>query len=279
MYKTIIVHVDGSAREDSRVRAAARLANTFEAHLIGSAATGLSWAGYVMLANPVYPALIDETFDAVRDTVRAQLAAFEQRARALGVASLETRLVEEDAAFSLLLQARCADLIVLGQHTVVDPKLPAQPHGLPEQVILDGARPVLVVPDAWADRALDGTAVVGWNGSAAAARAIASALPLLQRARTVRLVLVNPPELHQLGEVNPGEDMALFLARHGVAADVVVEHADDGAGEALLVRAAAEDASLIVAGAYGHSRYREWVLGGATRDLLRRATVPVLFSH
>lgn len=73
--------------------------------------------------------------------------------------------------------------------------------------------------------------------------------------------------------------MPAYLARHGVAVDVVVEHAPDGAGEALLARAESEEASLLVAGAFGHSRYREWVLGGVTRDLLQRARVPVLFSH
>ena len=279
MYKTIVMHVDGSDRQDAALRAVSLLAKEFDAHLVGSAVTGMSWAAYALLVGPVYPALIDEAYEALREIGRSRLHAFEERARSLGVISIETRLVEDEASFALLLQARFSDLIVLGQHNPADPPSPANTPGLPEHVILGGARPVLVVPPTWAGQSLTGTAVVGWDGSMPAVRAIAGALPLLRRARAVRLIVVNPSQLHQLGEPDPGADMAAYLARHGVAVDVVVEHAPDGAGEALLARAEGEEASLLVAGAFGHSRYREWVLGGVTRDLLRRARVPVLFSH
>lgn len=279
MYKTIIVHVDGSKEQENRLRAAALLANEFDAHLVGSTVTGLSWASYAMLAGPVYPALIDEAFQAMRETAGAHLKAFEEQARSLGVQSLESRLFEDEASRALMLQARYADLIVLGQDRVGAPASPARPRGLPEHVMLDGARPVLVVPDAWQGQSLAGTAVVGWDGSAPAIRAIGAALPLLQRAQAVRLVLVNPPQQYEVDRADPGADMATYLARHGVPVDVVVERAPDGAGEALLARAEGEGAGLIVAGAFGHARYREWALGGVTRDLLQRARIPVLFSH
>jgi nucleotide-binding universal stress UspA family protein len=279
MYKTIVVHVDGSTHEGGRLHAAAQLANGFEAHLVGSAVTGMSWAGYALLGAPVYPALIDESFRALRATAGTRLRAFEDCARAEGVSSFESRLAEEDAGFALLLQARFADLIVLGQDAGAVQAPPGNGHGLCEQVILDGGRPVLVVPDAWKGQLLTGTAVVGWDGSMPAVRAITGALPLLRRAQSVKLVLVNPAQQHRLGDVEPGADMALYLARHGVTVEVVVEHAADGAGEALLARADADGVNLLVAGAFGHSRYREWVLGGVTRDLLQRARVPVLFAH
>lgn len=279
MYKTIVVHVDGSTGQQKRLRAAAQLADAFAAHLVGSAVTGLSWASYAMLGAPVYPALIDDTFQAMRDTAGAQLEAFEEQARRLGVQSFESRLFEDEAARALILQARFADLIVLGQDQAADPAQPARPRGLPGQVVLEGARPVLVVPDAWQGQPLSGTAVVGWNGSVPAVRAIAGALPLLQRAQAVKLVVVNPPQPYEADAAEPGADMAAYLARHGVPVELVIERAPDGAGEALLARAEGEGASLLVAGAYGHARYREWVLGGVTRDLLARARVPVLFAH
>lgn len=279
MYKTIVMHVDGNFQQDATLRAASLLAKEFDAHLVGSAATGMSWAGYALLVGPVYPALVDEAYEALREAGRGLLHVFEERARSLGVTSIETRLVEDEASFALLLQARFSDLIVLGQHNPAVPASPTNTPGLAEHVILGGARPVLVVPGAWGGETLTGTVVVGWDGSMPAVRAIAGALPLLQRARLVRLVVVNPSQQHQLGEADPGADMAAYLARHGVAVDVVVEHAPDGAGEALLARAEGGEASLLVAGAFGHSRYREWVLGGVTRDLLQRARVPVLFSH
>jgi nucleotide-binding universal stress UspA family protein len=279
MYKTIVVHVDASMNQDSRLRAAAQLANGFEAHLVGSTVTGMSWAGYAMLGAPVYPALIDEAFGALRTAAGARLAAFEDCARALGVTSFESRLAEEEAGFALVLQARFADLIVLGQEDAASQASPGDGHGLREQVILDGGRPVLVVPDAWKGQLLAGTAVVGWDGSMPAVRAITGALPMLRRMRSVELVLVNPAGQHRVGDTEPGADMALYLARHGVPIDVVVEYAADGAGEALLARADAEGVTMLVAGAFGHSRYREWMLGGVTRDLLQRARVPVLFAH
>lgn len=279
MYKTIVVHVDGSAHQESRLRASAVLAETFDAHVIGSAVTGLSWANYAMFAGPVYPALIDETFQAIRGAANACLDTFEARARGLGLTSIERRLIEDEAGRALLLQARFADLVVLGQDNVADPAQPGRTRGLPERVVLEGARPVLVVPDAYRGEPLDGTVVVGWDGSVPAVRAIAGALPLLRRARAVRLVVVNPQHQPELDGVDPGVDMATYLARHGVTVDVVIERTADRAGEALLARADAESAGLIVAGAFGHARYREWVLGGVTRDLLARARIPVLFAH
>ena len=279
MYKTIVVHVDGSTHQQSRMSAAALLANQFDAHLVGSAVTGLSWASYTMFSGIVAPALIDETFDAIRSGADTRLTQFEEQARSLGVTSVERRLIEDDAGRALLLQARFADLIVLGQDNVADPARPGHTRGLPERVVLEGARPVLVVPDVYDGQPLDGKVVVGWDGSVPAVRAITAALPLLQNAQTVSLVLVNPQHEPGLERVEPGADMAAYLARHGVKVDVVVEHAAEGAGEVLRTRAEAEGAGLIVAGAFGHARYREWVLGGATRDLLERARVPVLFAH
>jgi nucleotide-binding universal stress UspA family protein len=102
---------------------------------------------------------------------------------------------------------------------------------------------------------------------------------LLERADGVRLVLVNPERLSDVHGEQPGADMALYLARHGVKVDVVLEGTHRTAGEALMAFARTAGAGLIVAGAYGHSRYREWVLGGVTRELLERSPVPLLLAH
>jgi nucleotide-binding universal stress UspA family protein len=112
-----------------------------------------------------------------------------------------------------------------------------------------------------------------------AIRALEAALPLLQRAPSVKLALVNPDMLSELHGEEPGADMALFLARHGVPVDIVVERTSATPGEALMALARDSGAGLIVSGAYGHSRYREWVLGGATRELLAHSPVPLLIAH
>jgi nucleotide-binding universal stress UspA family protein len=218
-------------------------------------------------------------FQGLRDAASVRLEAFMEDARRLGVASLEQRLIEDEPGFALLMQSRYADLIVLSRDRDPDPALPVRVRGLPEHVTLHGARPVLVVPDGYHDQPIPGTAVVGWDGSMQAIRAIEGALPLLQCAESVKLALVNPDQLSELHGEEPGADMALYLARQGVQVDVIVERTRGTNGAALIDMARSTGAGLLVAGAYGHSRYREWILGGVTRELLERAPVPLLLAH
>jgi len=138
---------------------------------------------------------------------------------------------------------------------------------------------VLVVPPDYHDQALPGTVIAGWDGSLQAIAALTAALPLLERAASVKLALVNPHELTQLHGDEPGADMALYLARHGVRVDVVVERTRATTGDALMGMARNAGAGLMVTGAYGHSRYREWMLGGVTRELLERTHVPLFLAH
>jgi nucleotide-binding universal stress UspA family protein len=138
---------------------------------------------------------------------------------------------------------------------------------------------VLVVPESYSGQPIPGTAVVGWDGSMQAIRAIEGALPLLQQAESVKLALINPDQLSELHGEEPGADMALYLARQGVQVDVIVERTRSTAGDALMSLARNSGAGLLVTGAYGHSRYREWVLGGATRELLERSPIPLLLAH
>ena len=274
MFKTIVVHVDDSPLMEARLQAAATLANAHGAHLVGAATTGLSWPAYAMLTGSMAVVPIEE-FDAIRASSRARLERFAVRARQLGVQSLEERLVEDEGGGALLLQSRYADLVVTSQDTGE----PNTVRGLPQYLALHSARPVLAVPASHSGEQLGHSIVAGWDGSVPALRAITFALPLLVRARAVRLVLVNPEREADLHGDEPGADMALYLARHGVRVEVVTLHTDVPAGGALLEMVASTKADLLVAGAFGHSRYREIVLGGATRILLDRSPVPVLFAH
>lgn len=274
MYKTIIVHVDDSPLLDARLQAAAWLANAHAAHLVGAAATGISWPAYAMLIGSMAVAPSDE-YDTLREQGRQSLARFAARAGQLGVQSFEERLVEAEHRDALLLHSRYADLVVTGQ----DGPNAGAVRGLPQYLALHGPRPVLVVPPAYAGAPIGDSIVVGWDGSVPALRAIHAALPLLERAATVRLALVDPDRESGLHGDEPGADMALYLARHGVRVEVVVERSKAPAGQALLGIAQAAGAGLLVSGAYGHSRYREIVLGGVTRILLERAALPVLFAH
>lgn len=279
MYKTIVVHVDDSPRQPSRLRVAAALALAHAAHLVGTGMTGMSFFDYAMLTGSMGSPMPDGFFDTLRNEGHARLEAFVEQARRLGVTDVETRLVEDDPRFALLMQSRYADLTVLSQEAPSDPVLPPRMRGLPEYVALHGCRPVLVVPESCDEHALRGTAVVGWNGSMQAVRAIDAAMPLLREAASVKVAVINPEQLANVHGEEPGADIALYLARHGLAVDVIVERTGASSGEALLSIASSSDAGLLVIGAYGHSRYREWVLGGATRTLLLHSPVPLLLAH
>jgi nucleotide-binding universal stress UspA family protein len=283
MYKTIVVHIDGSPEQESRLRAAAFLANEHGAHLVGSAATGTTWLDYALLTSSMGAPIPDpeSDFQGLRNAAGARLDVFTREVTRLGVESFEPRLIENDARYALLLQSRYADLVVLSQDCPDQSEalLPARVRHLAEYLALSGARPVLVVPPGYHNAPIPGTAVVGWDGSMQAIRAIAAAIPLLKRADNVKLALINPGELSELHGEQPGADMALYLARHGVRVDVVLERTTLATGDALIALARDCGAGLMVTGAYGHSRYREWVLGGTTRELLERARVPLLIAH
>ena len=282
MYKTIVVHVDDSAGMEPRLRAAAGLANAHGAHLVGSAATGSSWSSYALLVGSMAVTPIEE-FDAMCLDARASLRHFAEAARRLGVESVEERLTEDEHRRAMLLQSRYADLVVTSQDTGARAGARAGAYervrGLPQYVAMHGARPVLVVPQAYAGKPMVDHIVVGWDGSLPAIRAIQSALPLLARAASVRLVLVNADDESGLHGEEPGADMALYLARHGVPVEVVLEKTKAAPGQALADIAQSGHAGLIVAGAFGHSRYRELVLGGVTRYLVERSPLPVLLAH
>jgi nucleotide-binding universal stress UspA family protein len=149
-------------------------------------------------------------------------------------------------------------------------------------VILGVGRPVLVIPHSGEFPVIGERVLVAWDASRLATRAVNDALPLLESAREVVVMAVNPRT--EEGERGHGEipsaDICLHLARHGVRAEAQHLYADDlGVGPLLLSRAIDEGIDLIVCGAYGHARWREIVLGGVTRHLLEHMTIPVLMSH
>lgn len=274
-YKTIVVHVDNSSHAPARMRHAARLAAGFGAHLIGSAFSGVSrYAGAEVGIELAMMAPLQMT--AIREQNEQALARFDAIAAAEGVASAERRLLDDDPAGGLALQARYADLVVLSQ---TDPDEPASAHligGMPEQVVLDGGRPVLIIPYAGEFASIGRRAMVAWDGSLEATRAVYHALPLLRGASQVTVAVFKPADW---AGREPGADLALYLARQGVKCEVRKEPAPISAGEDLLSLAADLQAELIVMGCYGHSRFREIMLGGVSETVLSSMTAPVLMSH
>ena len=275
-YKTLLVHYDAGRTAPVRLETAIELAGTFGAHVACLYALSV----YPM---PSHAAEAGELFVEARERAQAEMLAaarhgYEECLRRTGFDRAEWRTSKADALDAVTLQARYADLVVVGQ------KNPEWPSGVNKDfehsVPLAAGRPVLVVPYAFERRPVGQRVLVAWNASREAARAVSDALPLLKRARQVQVVAFRPEKSAAAHGEEPGADIALYLARHGVKVTVSRYDAPDvDIGNQLLSRAFDLSADLIVMGAWGHSRLRELVLGGATRTLLDSMTVPVLMAH
>jgi nucleotide-binding universal stress UspA family protein len=189
--------------------------------------------------------------------------------------TVEWRVAHGELVKVVAAQARCADLLVLGPSSPVEMVALDERH-LAVPVVLAAGRPVLFVP-AGAAPAVGRHAAVAWDGSREAARAVADALPLLGAAERVSVLMVRPRP--GAGAAAPGADVLHYLSRHGAKGEVVRIDEEGETGTLLLRRCTALGADLLVMGAYGHSRLRELVVGGATRTVLERARLPVLMSH
>lgn len=277
-YKTILVHVEPTLRADECVRVAAGLVKVDNAHLIGAATTG--WSTLTLGGtglDPGSPPVVAQ-LDVLRADADRVLAAFETQARMLGVQSFEARRIEDEPGAGLLAHGRYADLLVVGQTRGEGTRPSPLRKDFPEYLLLNGARPLLIVPAHGMFDSVGARVLVCWNGSLEATRALTSALDLLRRAQSVTVLIVNPAFDGMDEGEEPGADVGLYLARHGVHTEVMVKLGQEHERE--LLDAVGEcKADMVVMGAYGHSRLREYLLGGATRTMLRSMTVPVWMAH
>lgn len=277
-YKTILIHLNDPRRAERLVAAALSVAGDDKVHLVGlHLSPGL--AAVSPLAVPYAGDVVEVSFAEERDTA-AKVEELFHRATAGQPVVAEWRPVEMvagDLAEVVVRHGRCADLLIASQ---TDPDWDFSPAlDFPERLAVAAGRPVLVIPNAGTTPEIGRSVLVAWNGSREAARAVFDAMPLLQRARKVRVVGLSEPTRGK-GVREPDLGLAATLARHGVAAEAVQSVArGEDVGEVLLSRLAECDADLLVMGAWGHSRLHELVFGGVTRHIARHMTVPTLLSH
>ena len=270
-FKTLLVHVAPGDGEASHVQAAVALARRLDATLVAIGSETF---------RPNHDRRLTWLDGLEVEAARRRITDALEQARAQLLASAEGvptiwRTAFDDPDDLLVRHACGADLIVAGRGGGdVDDRTFAET----EDLVLESGLPVLVVPAA--QGAVDPDRVlVAWKNTREARRALGDALPLLKLAQTVHLVGVRDAGDSGLA-LTELEDVTARLARHGVeATSERVPVSAAGAGEILLELAQARDFDLIVAGAYGHSRLRQWMLGGATGHLLRHAGKPVLFSR
>ncbi|GGA93813.1 universal stress protein [Allosediminivita pacifica] len=277
-YKTIFTAVTDQAIVDSTVEHAAAVADWMQAHLdvlafgVDRTQTGYYYAGAnAMVLQETLNRATEESKTLAAKTRKALTRWGDRWAVEEGVAQLP------DIGRHVALRARFADLAVL-------PKPYGDDHGIELEPILESALfeaqvPALIVPDDVTPRAQPERVVVAWNESPEALRAIRAALPLLKGASRVNVVVIDPPA-HGPNRSDPGGMLSQFLSRHGVNVEIdVLSRTLPRVSDVLLRHVADLDAGMVVMGAYGHSRFREAILGGATRHMLELTPVPVFMAH
>lgn len=274
MIKDLIVNLEQSASRDRVVDVALAIARTFDAHVSGVCFAYDSLPSFTM---PDFPSdVLTKMLAANEAAARGAVERFEAACKREGV-SAEHHLLETPYGTSgrFPKMARRFDLSVIMQS---DPEN-GDNEVLIEQVLFDSGRPVLIVPYIQKDAVKLDRVVCGWDGSRAATRAINDARPFLRRAAAVELLIVRDHKVRDESELR-GIEMANHLARHGIKLDIKVITAPDvSVSGTILSHVADTAADLLVMGGYGHSRLREFVLGGVTREMLASMTVPVLMSH
>ena len=270
----LLIYVNESEGTDVRVEAAVALAMDHDAHLTGlGVRMSAETPTYALAAIP--PDVLVEVERRETASMAAAQKTFESIVKQAGWSD-RSSWVEESGGIveTVSRNARFADLTIIGQQPSresMDAYL-----DLPDDFVLHSGRPVLVIPEIGASRPIGKRIVVAWNGGREASRAVADAMPILEGAEAVEVFSIEPKDMGDL----PGADLAQHLARHGVATTVrrsVANNSD--ASDVLWNFVADENVDLIVMCAYGHSRMREVILGGMTRDILTHMTVPVFMSH
>jgi nucleotide-binding universal stress UspA family protein len=276
MIKDLVVNLGGSAAPDITADYAISMAKAYGAHVVGVA----------FIYEPVIPGsllggvptdLIEVQREENAKAAKTAVASFEAAARTTAV-SAETRLLDASIAGASDLFGRIArrfDIAVVGQAQ--------REQGVSEELLIEGAlfgsgRPVIVVPEIQKQGMTLDRVMVCWDGSRPAARAIGDAIPFLARAKAIEVVVVTG-ERDKSGEIT-GTNMKRHLARHGINVEIKrIAAGEVDAQTAILAHAADTGTDFIVMGGYGHSRLREFILGGVTRSILKSMPVPVLMSH
>ncbi|HUI95158.1 MAG TPA: universal stress protein [Xanthobacteraceae bacterium] len=278
MIKDVVVNLGIGKPHDVAAGYAVAIAEAFNAHLC---AVAFAYEPVVppSIMGGVPLEVIEAQWAASERAADAAIAAFEAAAKRAGIASERRKLAASLGGAGELFGrlARRFDLSVVGQ---TEPKQGAAQDLVIEGALFGSGRPVIVVPyihhgGLGLDRVL-----VCWDGGRAAARAVADAMPLLARAGAIDVVMVESGRRRGASDEIPGVDVGEHLARHGLKIEVKrVVSTDVDVPNTILSHAADSGTDFIVMGGYGHSRLREFILGGATQGVLASMTVPVLMSH
>jgi nucleotide-binding universal stress UspA family protein len=277
-FKDILVHIDSTHASAVRLRLGLALARRFGARL-----SGLHVVPDPDVPPYFKPSAVEHVVKIYREraleaAALAEINFREATKKAIDIVTV-WHSVEGDMARLLAERARFADLLLLGQADTENPPT-ISAFSLREKVVVNAGTPVLVVPTSAVSDDIGRHVLVTWDSSREAARAVHDAMPLLQTAKRVSLLVVDPDRQGHFHLTANAAEAAAHLARHGVPTEPTeIPSAGQSVADVLLAHVTNLGADLLVMGAYGHPRLLEFVLGGTTQDLLDRAAVPVLMSH
>lgn len=279
-YKSLLTVATSPEGVLTTVTAAAQVAQVMDAHLDGLAVgvdrTQVGYS-YVGSGAVVIAAAMDRAEADAREAEAALKAAIGAQPQSLR-ASVDSVVTQIGALTDVVAaRARYADLVVLPQP--YGKTRGVEDEAVTEAALFEGMAPVLVVPPSGMKTAEPKRILLAWNQSREALVAARRAMPFLRRAETVQIVVIDPP-MHGAERSDPGGLLCQLLVRHGIRAEVsVLARTLPRVSEVLARHARDFDAGLLVMGAYGHSRFREAILGGATRNMLEAAEIPVFLAH
>ena len=277
-FKTLMAVVTAESHLNDTIQQAAGLAGKLDAHLdvtvlgVDRTQTGYYYAGMNV-------AVMQETINHAREDAIALAKLAEEQLKSQGILYRVSNAVCQlaDVARFVASHARFSDLAVLPRPYGDDRGIELEP--VVEGALFEGQSPVIVLPAANSGLKLPERIAIGWNESAEALRAIRSALPLLKAAQNVHIVVIDPPQ-HGPNRSDPGGQLSQYLARHGVKVEIdVLSKTLPRVSDVMRRHVTDIDADMVVMGAYGHSRFREAILGGATRNMLETCEVPVFMAH
>ena len=303
-YKTILVHLDKKSVAEQRIRIAANLAIAENACLVGAAMIGISTQTFHQAHIDEKDPVLASHLQFLHDRAGRFVQEFETEAKRMGVSSYEGRIVDGEANQGISLLARVADLVVIGR-TNLEEKSPIVAPDFPEYVMMNAGRPVLIIPPSYERDIVGERVMICWNASRESIQlavidssteihevnaakpankknnkpTILPAIPILKKANLVQIVMYNVENEPDVNAELAGSDIALYLARHGINVEVLPPQKNKHIGNALLELAESQTTDLLVMGGYGHTRFREFLLGGVTRTVLGDSNIPVLMSH
>jgi len=280
-YTEILVHLDYTKSCDERVAAALSLAKRTEKARVRGVAFALKSTISSYLGIPIAAGLDEKQKAAIEAAAAKLITKFEAAASEAEIEHISeiVRCGANKAAARLAFCAKHADIAILGQPDP-DAESASYIEALYEGVLFGSGRPVYLVPYYGRIKPDFRKAVIAWDGSKKAARAVRDAVPLLKGRGEVVVLVINPQKRNGSHGEKPGSDISEFLNRHGVNAKVdIIENEDLSTDTLILNHLTDIGADLLIMGAYGHSRMREKAFGGVTNSIVHQMTTPVLMSE